>query len=284
MKKKYLLFFGGFFLASILIAGLTLFVPRHEIRPGQTFHVEIGRQRKAPVLHWDQQQTSFYISRSHKWRALARVPLDALPGEKQLFVETFLGKSSKSLNIRLPVFIVPSYFGFETITFDAEKAKLLNDPSEDEESRLIREYLALADQDKKQHWKGKFIKPVKGDITSLYGVTRKKVGQEKFDFHRGIDQTGELGEPIKAANGGIVLMAKNFKFHGKTILLSHGQGIGTIYIHMSEMDVEEGDVVKKKQIIGKVGSTGLATGPHLHWGLYVHGKAVDPVQWLEEKF
>ena len=81
-----------------------------------------------------------------------------------------------------------------------------------------------------------------------------------------------------------MIMIRTFKYHGNNILLSHGQGVGSVYIHMKKILVKEGQMVKKGQTIGKVGSSGLATGPHLHWGLYVHGKAVDPMQWLDESF
>ena len=110
------------------------------------------------------------------------------------------------------------------------------------------------------------------------------MGQKKEEFHRGIDISGRKGEPITAPNHGKVVFTDDLTFHGKTVVLSHGQGVGSIYIHMDSIDVEEGDRLKKGDTLGTVGSSGLSTAPHLHWGIYIHGKAVDPTQWLETKF
>ena len=128
------------------------------------------------------------------------------------------------------------------------------------------------------------MKPIPGDIISPFGITRNKVGQKQPDFHRGVDQRGQLGEPIQAPNHGVVLLATHYKFHGKTILLNHGQGVGSIYIHLDSIAVQEGDAIYKGDVLGTVGSTGLATASHLHWGIYVLGEAVDPLQWLEVDF
>ena len=90
-----------------------------------------------------------------------------------------------------------------------------------------------------------------------------------------------MNPPVRAAAGGRVVLAKELVIHGKTIVLDHGQGVISLYIHLSRMDVEKGDRVSKGEEIGAVGQTGLATGPNLHWAVYIHGTPVDPVPWTE---
>jgi murein DD-endopeptidase MepM/ murein hydrolase activator NlpD len=79
-------------------------------------------------------------------------------------------------------------------------------------------------------------------------------------------------------------VAEGFELHGNTIGIDHGQGVLSIMIHLSRIDVQEGQRVEAGQVIGAVGSTGASTGPHLHWGLYVHGLSVDPEPWRQRGF
>jgi murein DD-endopeptidase MepM/ murein hydrolase activator NlpD len=264
----------------------TVVVPHPALKPGQTFKIVYpSPQRKPPTLIFNDEEIPFYKGTDKKWRALRRVPLDAKAGMKTVFVDIRHYFGIKTAQISVQFEVVPSDYGSETIEFPEDKAKLLNDPSEDEESRRIREVLKEVDDDPHQYWEGNFMAPLPGKELSPYGVTRNKIGQKKkYDFHRGQDLAGALGEVIRAPNGGVVVMAEDFKFHGKTLLLNHGQGVGSVYIHMDKFNVTLGDHVKKGDPLGQVGSSGLATGPHLHWGMYVHGKAVDPVQWYREAF
>jgi murein DD-endopeptidase MepM/ murein hydrolase activator NlpD len=138
-------------------------------------------------------------------------------------------------------------------------------------------------------WSGAFRRPNSGPTTTGYGVRRYYNGEFAQDyFHRGVDYAGNYGSPVLAAAAGEVALigreSQGFRVHGNTIGLDHGQGVETIYIHLSRIDVKAGDRVKAGQVIGAVGSTGSATGPHLHWGLYVNGQCVDPVPWRERGF
>jgi murein DD-endopeptidase MepM/ murein hydrolase activator NlpD len=133
-------------------------------------------------------------------------------------------------------------------------------------------------------WSGPFLRPNEGEITTVYGVQRYYNGEFAEDYyHRGVDYAGGTGSPVVApAAGRIALVgrvAEGFELHGNTIGIDHGQGVLSIMIHLSRIDVKEGDMVQAGQRIGAVGDTGIATGPHLHWGLYVNGQCVDPVPW-----
>ena len=133
-------------------------------------------------------------------------------------------------------------------------------------------------------WDGKLLRPNSGEITTVYGVRRYYNGVFAQDYyHRGVDYAGAYGSPVVAPAAGRVSLvgreSQGFKIHGNVVGIDHGQGVASILMHLSRIDVKEGDVVKAGQVIGALGSTGASTGPHLHWGLYVHGQSVDPVPW-----
>jgi murein DD-endopeptidase MepM/ murein hydrolase activator NlpD len=121
--------------------------------------------------------------------------------------------------------------------------------------------------------------PIRGRVSTAYGLQRYVNGH--FDYrHKGMDIAAPLGSPLKAAADGVVSLAEeSFLLHGKTIILDHGEGVATLYLHLSEIAVSPGEEVKQGQVIGRIGATGAATGPHLHYAVYVRHEAVDPLFW-----
>jgi len=103
-------------------------------------------------------------------------------------------------------------------------------------------------------------------------------------YHLGYDLAVTKRYPIEAANAGVVSYAGNLGIYGSTVIIDHGMGVSSLYGHMSSIGVKVGDVVKKKQVIGRTGITGLAAGDHLHYGVYIHGIAVRPVEWWDPKW
>lgn len=155
------------------------------------------------------------------------------------------------------------------------------------ELRRVAAFKAL--RTRRKYWQGLFINPNKGPISTIYGVRRYYNGKFANDYyHRGIDYAGAAGSPVVApADGRVALVGRvsqGFQIHGNVVGIDHGQGVISIFMHLSRINVKEGDFVKQGQLIGAVGSTGAATGPHLHWGLYVNGQSVDPVPWQFKEF
>jgi len=139
-------------------------------------------------------------------------------------------------------------------------------------------------QTPQKYWNGSFRKPNVGRISTIYGVRRYYNGKFAKDYyHRGIDYAGATGSPVIAPAAGRVALvgrvSQGFRVHGNVVGIDHGQGVISIFMHLSRINVKEGDLVKAGQLIGAVGSTGASTGPHLHWGLYVNGQSVDPTPW-----
>jgi len=130
-------------------------------------------------------------------------------------------------------------------------------------------------------WQEPFVTPTVDCQNSGFGNLRYHNGKPTGDYHKGVDLRSPAGRNITAINNGKIKIAKMFRLHGGTVGIDHGQGVSSVYIHMSKILVKEGQMVKKGDVIGKVGSTGFATGPHLHWGLYMNGLPVNPIQWIK---
>lgn len=129
-----------------------------------------------------------------------------------------------------------------------------------------------------------FIKPAEGRISSVFGSQRILNGVPK-NPHNGIDIAAPEGTPVYSTTDGIVIIAgEDFYYNGNFVLIDHGHGLSSIYLHLSKLNVKTGDKVTKGQKIGEIGSTGRSTSAHLHWGVQWYGNRIDPMSLLEIKF
>ena len=124
-----------------------------------------------------------------------------------------------------------------------------------------------------------FIKPVKGRDNGRFGLKRFFNGQAR-NPHSGMDIAAPTGRKINASAAGHVLYRGNLFFSGNVVIIDHGQGLLSLYAHMSKIQVQKGQALRQGQVIGTVGKTGRATGPHLHWSVYLNGNAVNPALFL----
>ena len=130
---------------------------------------------------------------------------------------------------------------------------------------------------------GKFIVPVQGQIFPNFGE-RRFFNNKPRSQHSGVDIASPMGMPVKASNSGRVVLASHLYFAGNTVIIDHGLGVFSVYCHFSEITVKMGQKVEKGDIIGKIGSTGRVTGPHLHWSIRIRGSRVDPNALLSLEF
>jgi murein DD-endopeptidase MepM/ murein hydrolase activator NlpD len=129
-----------------------------------------------------------------------------------------------------------------------------------------------------------FTKPVNGLISSIFGSQRILNGQPRSP-HWGVDFAAPMGEPVNSPAGGIVsLVARDLYLMGNTLMIDHGLGVQSVFIHLDSIEVKKGDYIKQGSIIAHVGKTGRATGPHLHWGVSVGNVLVDPARLLKKSF
>lgn len=124
-----------------------------------------------------------------------------------------------------------------------------------------------------------FAAPSNGPISSLFGL-RRVYNNKPRNPHSGLDIASPAGSAVKAANDGLVVETGDYFFTGNTVIIDHGQGVFSLYAHLSKIDVNKGDKVQQGKVIGKVGKTGRVTGPHLHWSMIMNGTLVDPLLFV----
>lgn len=129
-------------------------------------------------------------------------------------------------------------------------------------------------------WTLPLTTPVHGRISSAFGLRRFFNGEARSP-HSGLDIAAPSGTPIKACASGRVVLSDDHYFSGKSVYIDHGQGVVSMYFHLSEIDVKNGQLVRAGEVVGKVGKTGRVTGPHLHFGLSTQGQLVDPTPLLQ---
>lgn len=212
-------------------------------------------------------------------RAMGAIPVNAAATiPVQLVVVN--ARNTTDRVVRVPVSEVD--FAMERLSVDS---RFSSQPDSALRERIRREGamsvgVSLASHDTPRQWFEPWVRPRPGRVTSRFGTGRVFNGELR-SRHMGTDLDGENGEPIRAGNRGVVALVGDFYYAGNVVYLDHGAGIVTIYMHMSEVDVEAGQVVDRGQVIGKVGATGRVTGPHLHW-VGRHGRiSVDPLTLLD---
>ena len=176
--------------------------------------------------------------------------------------------------------VARAFFGVQRITLPPEMVDLDAETLRrvKKEKRRIEALWAARTEDRR--WGGEFLAPLEGGISTFFGVRRILNGQKR-GRHNGIDIKAPKGEEVHSPNDGRVVMVDEFFFGGKTVVVDHGQGLYSFYMHLDKVVVPVNRDVRKGDVIGTVGSTGRATGPHLHWGVCLNGARVDPISLME---
>lgn len=207
--------------------------------------------------------------------ALIGVDLDHAVGRFPLSVTNAHGDRFETA-----VDIVERKFAEERLTVP----KSYTEPSPQALRRIEREQRLLAalwsESAPRRYWRGEFEKPADGASGSPFGLRRFFNGEPRSP-HAGIDFRAPEGAAVHAANRGRVVLADDLFFTGNTVVIDHGVGLFTLYVHLSKLETGRGAMVDKGQEIGKVGATGRATGPHLHFAARVGEARIDPEALLE---
>ncbi len=203
------------------------------------------------------------------------------PGTHELVVDIKQGEQAKRLSYN--VLVAKEQFKIEHLKLPKDKVDL------DEKSlaRWKKEQeqvkQALAEHSGLRLWHSNFVEPVSGKRTGIFGSVRIMNGQAR-NPHNGEDIGAPTGTEVVATNDGIVRLTVDHIFSGQGVFVDHGLGFYSMYFHLSEILVKDGDLVKAGQVIGRVGATGRATGPHLHWGVKLNGARVNPYALLDLPF
>lgn len=290
-QNRVFYLFSGFALALILAAAParaeTLINCPQTIQPGQPFVLTISSDTplRDVVVNWNGKALPLPLSQpENPFTAVCRgeiilaMPLDGK--EKSLALRVAYTENGQLVRRDLALKVTPKDYPTQELTVESKYV----DPNEADAARAARERKRNAEVTARytleQKWALPLPRPVPGEISSLFGLRRVFNGQPR-NPHRGLDFRAAPGDPIHALADGTVALAENQFYAGNVVYVDHGLGFFSIYMHMSEIDVKEGDSVTRGQIIGKVGSTGRATGPHLHLSLMVQGTGADPLPLLE---
>lgn len=220
-------------------------------------------------------------SKGRKYSALIGIDMDTKPDtyELTLYVEDISGKETrKEYQFR----VKPAKFGTQKLTLPPSKVTLDEETLKkvDVEKEKIGKVWEILTEDRL--WDGKFIPPVAGKMSDNFGLRRIINGEQKSP-HTGVDVDAPEGAPVKASNSGRAIFSDDQFFSGKTLIIDHGLGLFTMYFHLSEILIADGANVKKGAVVAKVGKTGRATGPHLHWGARLNGARINPLSIINLK-
>lgn len=223
------------------------------------------------LLGWE--PAPAFVRLGQDWVALLPVSYAAQPGPRDITVKT------GGQELRAQVTVVKGKFPESRVYVSQEKGDLLTDPQAERDSQRIA--AIKANVSVTPLWQGPLLLPVKGELTTDYGLIRY-VNDREEGRHSGLDLAAPAGTPVKAAAAGKVVLADKLVVTGYTVILDHGLGLFTSYSHMQSYSVRAGQSVAAGQVIGKVGATGLATGPHLHWTVSVGSTPTNPWPLLKQ--
>ncbi|WP_079202980.1 M23 family metallopeptidase [Pseudomonas sp. CC6-YY-74] len=239
--------------------------------PGGVAVIDLGPAASAPRATYQDKPVLIIHEDGQRWIAIVGLPLTTKLGSQQIKVN-----DTQSLSFQVGA----KHYAEQRITIKNQQQV---NPNAANLKRINRE---LAEQTRAyQQFSARqpsnllFDKPVTGPLSSPFGLRRFFNGEER-NPHSGLDFAAKRGTPIQAPAAGQVILIGDYFFNGKTVFVDHGQGLISMFCHLSEIDVKVGDELPRGGVLGKVGATGRATGPHLHWNVSLNDARIDPAIFI----
>jgi murein DD-endopeptidase MepM/ murein hydrolase activator NlpD len=258
--------------ATVLAQKPTVRILPAQPRPGAIVRIIVASAGTSDAISGTLAGEPLHFERSGStWTAIGGIPTDA---EGRVTAHVVVGGDSAAGSVILPKIVKPKA---EPLAVDSSFSKPMDAETA---ARVDRENATAREIGRHAHetprlWTRPFLKPRESRITSTFGSGRVFNGAVT-SRHLGVDYAGAVGDPIFAANRGVVALVANFFLAGNVVYIDHGGGLVTAYFHMSQPLVAKGDTVERGQKIGLVGKTGRVTGPHLHWSARYGAITVNP--------
>jgi hypothetical protein len=268
---KVLTILAALLLLRMPALALEAVVQPSEVDPGDAFVVRVTGADSTPSASFDGSfrgsGLNFAACGKGCFVAIGVADVEAKPGDYDIRVEG----SGENLTLK----VKEAKFPVQRLTLPEDKVTL--SPADEKRAEVEAVKLrAILSEVTEKRYEGSFIMPLENSFSTEFGVKRVMNGQKKGS-HGGVDIRGGRGEPVKASNNGVVVLAEKLFFGGNTLVIDHGLGIYSIYMHLSAFNASRGQKVSKGEVVGFVGSTGRATGPHLHFGVKVDMTNANPV-------
>lgn len=256
----------------------TVWISATEVVQGDTIRLELHDVPEGviPSVETLLPTTTLFLQEDGTWSMLIGVADSHDVGEYPLQVQ--MGEAQQTISIE----VTAGEFGRQDLWIDTSDPVIseANSPQAYEQYRAaIRPFYETSDS--AVYWTGTFLQPVEGRISSEYGLLRYTNGSTTPGRHAGIDIAAAEGTPIQCPAAGKVVFSDYLLNTGNTLVIEHGCGLKTYYFHLSERDVEAGDMVEAGQLLGKVGTTGYSTGAHLHFEVRIQDQNLDPFCFFE---
>ena len=249
--------------------------------PGEAVLISVSSTRRLAAVEGTifGRTVHFHRGEDGSWRGFAGIDLLVEPGDHDLALRiTAVDGAVESRVHTLPV--VDKAYPTRHLTVEPRYVE----PPPEVAARIEREYLRqtaiFAADTPERLWRGAWVRPVPGRANSRFGSRSVFNGQPRSP-HSGADFLAAVGTPVAAPAGGRVVLAGDTYFSGGSVILDHGQGIYSYLAHLSRILVDEGDLVRKGDVVARSGATGRVTGPHLHWTVRLGGARVDPLSVIE---
>jgi murein DD-endopeptidase MepM/ murein hydrolase activator NlpD len=247
------------------------------------FQVRAPARLESLTGAWLGHQLTFsYNGASKTWFALAGVSLESAPGRYTLELTGIGSANNAPLTFTRKFAVARATYPKIKVELTVEKKFTEPTPEQlqqiSEGQKIKQDFLNRVSPDRE--WSGGFTAPADAPLSDVFGSQRIFNGKAQSP-HLGLDFRVPAGTPVTAMNDGTVLLARPLYFEGNFVVLDHGQGLLTLYLHLSEFKVKEGEVVKRGDVIGLSGGTGRATGPHLHVAVRWQGIYLDPARLMQ---
>ena len=264
--------------------GVKVWCQPQTLTNGSPVLFEVPQQRRALTISavWFGHVVNFFKNTQQKnWYALAAIPLEAAPGIYELKVSVVLSDGS-TVSVVRKLRVTKEHYP----RIKVKVAKQFTQPSpeqlqevKDDKQTKQKAFAAVTPE---RLWNGPFVAPVAAAVSDLFG-TERVFNHEVQSRHQGLDYAAPAGTEVRAVNRGTVILAKPLFFEGSCVVIDHGQGLLSLYLHLSQIKVTEGQQVESGQVLGLSGASGRASGAHLHLAIRWQGVYLNPAILLKMK-